>query len=93
MLYNPLKSLKESLLQILVFLLLILALLYYLFGSIRFKDYGDFVIRLIDVLAWPAVILTLASWFYDPIVKVLNSLADFLRNRTKGEVSEEREEK
>ena len=77
-LYDLLKPLKGPLIRIAIVLILVLGLFYYLFGTIRFKDYGDFVIRLLDITAWPIVILIISILFYDPIVKLLNALADYL---------------
>jgi hypothetical protein len=80
--YELLKPLKGTLLRLAIVLVLILGLFYYLFGTIRFKDYGDFIIRLLDAIAWPVVILLLAILFYDPIIKLLNALAEYLKSRT-----------
>lgn len=76
--YDLLQPLKGPAIRLLVALVLILGLLYYLFGTIRFKDYGDFFLRLLEVAAWPTVILILALLFYKPLIKLLNALADYL---------------
>lgn len=80
--YNLLAPLKGPIIRLLITLILVLGLFYYLFGTIRFKDYGDFVIRLLDVAAWPTVILILVILFYDSIVKLMNALAEYLISRT-----------
>jgi hypothetical protein len=78
LLYELLKPLKGPLIRLTIVLVLVLGLFYYLFGTIRFKDYGDFIIRLLDAIAWPLVILVLAILFYDPLIKLLNALAEYL---------------
>ncbi|MBI5125020.1 MAG: hypothetical protein HZA70_02175 [Planctomycetes bacterium] len=80
--YDLLAPLKGPIIRLLITLILVLGLFYYLFGTIRFKDYGDFVIRLLDVAAWPTVILILVILFYDSIVKLMNALAEYLISRT-----------
>ena len=80
--YDLLSPLKGPIIRLSIALILILGLFYYLFGTIRFKDYGDFIIRLLDVAAWPTVILILAILFYNSIVKLLNALSEYLISRT-----------
>ncbi|HHT9140719.1 MAG TPA: hypothetical protein ACFYEA_05995 [Candidatus Tripitaka californicus] len=80
--YDLLAPLKGPIIRLLITLILVLGLFYYLFGTIRFKDYGDFIIRLLDVAAWPTVILILVILFYDSIVKLMNALAEYLISRT-----------
>ncbi len=80
-LYDLVKPLKTPLIKLAVTLILVLGLMYYLFGTIRFKDYGDFFIRLLDVAAWPTVLLILAILFHGSIVKLLDAVADYLKSR------------
>lgn len=89
-LYEILNALKWPLARLLIVLLLLAAFSYYLLGTFRFKDYGDFIIRLLEAIAWPLVTLILAILFYNPIVRLLGSFADFLsaKSRTDEELAE-----
>jgi hypothetical protein len=77
-LYEILKPLKGTAIRLAIAIVLILGLMYYLFGTIRFKDYGEFIIRLLDITIWPMVILIISILFYDPLVKLLNAMAEYL---------------
>ncbi|HCN19522.1 MAG: hypothetical protein A3C38_07430 [Planctomycetes bacterium RIFCSPHIGHO2_02_FULL_50_42] len=82
-----LKILRWSPVNILILFLLVLAVPYYLFASLRFDTYGNFIIGVLDALAWPAAIVIIARLYYEPIVKLLDSLAEYLsaKGPTKGE--------
>ncbi len=82
-----LKLFKWSPVNILILLLVVLAAIYYLFASLRFDTYGNFIIGVLDALAWPTAVVIIAKLYYEPIVKLLDSLSDYLSTKgpTEGE--------
>ncbi|MFQ5956954.1 MAG: hypothetical protein ACE5KK_04205 [Candidatus Brocadiales bacterium] len=80
-----LKILKWSPVNILILFLLVLAALYYLFASLRFDTYGNFIIGVLDALAWPFAVVIIAKLYYEPIGKLLDSLTDYLSRKGQAE--------
>lgn len=73
-----LKILQWSPVNILILFLLVLAVLYYLFASLRFDTYGNFIIGVLDALAWPVAFVITAKLYYEPIVRLIDSLTEYL---------------
>lgn len=34
-------------------------------------EFYDIIVKLVDILSWPATVLILANWFLDPINKLI----------------------
>ncbi|MCP4364778.1 MAG: hypothetical protein GY800_05705 [Planctomycetes bacterium] len=79
------KILKWSPVNLLLLFLLAIAALYYLFASIRFDTYGSFIIGLLDAVAWPAAVVIVAKLYYEPIVRLLDSITEYMGRKGPGE--------